>query len=248
MIIHFSNTELNHLTFQLQERWERSAAYIEERDQVWDIEMAKVLARQDRMWNGEIYTLEEIVPAAGERITLRVSTSEYRDFIFRNVKGESYIASRFGQDYLFRGMALDCLPVTQDGKFVFGIRADWAGNGTHPVGMIGGTMNKDEMEIHTFEDVRQFMGKEIAEETDLPCLIEDLKFYGLLYQEGFFTFMFTFRLPLHSGEIGAFHRDGEFSRLVAWTRQEVLITHLPATRGFRRWQARVDQVEASLFG
>jgi hypothetical protein len=241
MIIQFTEGELKSLMIQPLERWERSSAYLEEREQVWTAEMEKVIARHDHMWNGEIYTLEEIVPSA-EQVTFRVSTGEFKDAIFRQVKGHPYVVEKYGPDYFFRFMTVDCVPVTQDGKFVFGIRGDWAGGGTHPVGIIGGGINKDEMEIQNFSDICRFMQKEITEETAIQCSSDELKLYALVSQDGIYSFMFNLHLLIHSSQIDQFHRDGEFSQLVAWNEQEALETKLPVSRTFQRWLTHLKQL------
>lgn len=241
MITQFSEAELNYLTIQPVERRERSSVYLEERELVWAAEMEKVLARHDHMWNGEIYILEGIVPSE-EKITFRVSTGEFKDAVFRRVKGLAYVIEKYGPDYLFRFMTVDCVPITQDGKYVFGIRGDWAGGGTHPVGIIGGGINKDEMEIHSFADIRRFMQKELSEETAIQCPFDGLKLYALAYQDGIYSFMFTLRLPLHSGQVELLHRDGEFSQLIAWTEQEAYATTLPTSGAFRRWRTHLTRL------
>jgi hypothetical protein len=236
MIIQFSEMEISHLTIRPSVRQEFSTAYCEEREQVWAGQMAKVLARNDQMWNGEIYTLEDIRTPGEDRLTLQMSTCEYKDIVFRMLKGQEYIASRYGEGYLFRFTGVNCVPVTQDGKFVFGMRADRPEQGEPPIGGIGGTLNKDEMEIHSFPDIRRFMLREIQEETALVCTVESLRFFHLYYALASYHFWFTVRLPIDSSEVGQFHQPGEFSSLVAITQPEALAWMAPMTRAFRHWR------------
>ncbi len=239
MIIHLSGTELEHLSFQPVERGERSSAYLAERELAWAAQMEKVLARNDKMWNGEVYTLEEILTPAEGQVRFIVSTAEYKDAVFKWEKGLTYIEETYGIPYLFRFMTVDCVPVTRDGKFIFGIRGDGGGGGLHPISPIGGGLNKDEMEVHDFADVRRFMLKELEEETALACAPEAFQFYALGYEDAVFTFMFTLPLPIHSHQIQQYHRDGEFSRLIALTAQEADAISLPTARAFRQWRSQL---------
>jgi 8-oxo-dGTP pyrophosphatase MutT (NUDIX family) len=236
VIIQFSEAELNHLIIQPGERHKYSAAYYKEREQVWAGQMAKVLARAGQMWNGEIYTLEDIRTPAEDRIALQMSTCEYKDIVFRMLKGPDYIASRYGEANLVRFTGVGCVPVTRDGKFVFGIRADRPEQGAPPIGGIGGMLNKDEMEIYSFEDIRQFMLREIQEETSLDCTVDSLRFFHLYYMVNSYHFWFTVRLPIDSSEINRFHRPGEFSSLVAISQLEAFDLTVPTTRTFRNWR------------
>jgi 8-oxo-dGTP pyrophosphatase MutT (NUDIX family) len=237
MIMQFSEAELNNLTIQPVDRWKRSAAYLEEREQVWVDQMEKVVARNGHMWNGEIYSLEDILYPGEDRMTLQMSTCEYKDLVFRMLKGQEHVANHYGEVYLFRFSGVSVVPVTRDGKFVFGIRADRPEQGTPPIGGIGGTLNKDEMEIHSFADIRQCMLREIQEETALECTAETLRFFGLYAVLFSYHFWFTIRLPIHSEEINQYHRPGEFSSLVAINQQEAFDTPMPMSVGFRRWRS-----------
>ena len=229
MITHFSETELARLTIEPLARRERPAAYLHEREQVWTAQMEKVLARGGQMWNGEIYTLEDIFSADPDQLVLRMSTCEYKDLVFRFLKGPADIVKRYGPDHLVRFSGVNCVPLTQDGKYVFGIRADRPEQG-QPIGCIGGTLNQDEMVIHTFADIRQCMLREIQEETALACQAQDLRFVGLYSVLCSHHFWFTLRLPLHSQEINRCHRPGEFSSLIAISQEEADRTELSTTR------------------
>jgi 8-oxo-dGTP pyrophosphatase MutT (NUDIX family) len=235
MLTQFSETELNRLTIQTVDCWERTSAYLEEREQVWAGQMEKVLARKGQMWNGEIYTFEDILTRGDEQIVMRMSTCEYKDLVFRFLKGQEYIAGRFGEAYLFRFTGVTCVPLTADGKYIFGIRADRPEQGA-PIGVIGGTLNKDEMEIHSFADIRQCMLREIQEETALECPITHLRFFGLYFSSYSNQFRFTVRLSIHSQDINQYHRPGEFSSLIAYSQQEANETTLQTTRVFLHWR------------
>lgn len=167
MIIHFSSSELDNLTFDLVPHRDPTPAYLADRERTWDEQMARVQALNGHMWNGEIYTWEDVLIPDTNRVIIRVGTCEYKDVVFRFHQGREYVSGRYGDEALVRIMGVNVMPLTADGKFVFGQRADRPEQGA-PVGGIGGTLNKDEIEIHTFADVCRHAFTELQEETALP--------------------------------------------------------------------------------
>lgn len=234
MFIQFTEAEIQNLTIQPVERPQWSAMYLEEREQAWTAQMEQVLARNGHMWNGEIYTWEDILIPNENRVILRVGTCEYKDVVFRFLQGHEYVNERYGDESLVRIMGVNVMPVTADGKFVFGQRADRPEQGA-PVGGIGGMLNKDETEIRTFAEIRGHAFTELQEETALPVAPQDLRFFGLFAAGHSYHFLFAVRLAVGSAEIQNYHRPGEFSRLLAFTEQEARDYTLPTTPMFKRW-------------
>ena len=211
MITLFSPAELAGLAFEEIERRPLPPAYLAGRELVWQEEMAKVIARADNMWNGEIYTAERILRGGDGNLRFLVSTCEYKDFVYRRVKGAQAIEAEFGRDLLFCGCAVGFIPLTQDDQFVFGVRGDFAMDGSHPLGMIGGTLNKDEMPVWNYSDLRAYALKEIGEETALEGIEDRLRFVGMSTERYLCQFVFTAQLELYSSEVGSLNRPGEFS-------------------------------------
>lgn len=245
MIIQFTEAELQNLIIQPVARPECSAVYLEEREQAWVAQMERVLARNGHMWNGELYTLDEIQSLIEGQVVLRLGTCEYKDLVFQALQGGATIATRFGENHCLHFSGVICVPVTLDGKFVFGIRAD---RGEPTFGGIGGNLNKDEQEVHSFTDICQSMLREIQEETALPCQMEDLRFFGLHVSGGMHIFWFTALLPINSADINQYHRPGEFSSLITMTQSEAFDPTLPITGAFRRWRPYLHLLSPLLDG
>lgn len=233
MIMQFSSSELDNLTFDLVPRRDSNPTYLVDRERVWREQMARVQERNGHMWNGEIYTWEDVLIPDENNVIIRVSTCEYKDVVFRFVQGRKYVSERYGDEAIVRIMGVNVMPITADGKFVFGQRADRPEQGA-PVGGIGGTLNKDEIEIHTFADIRRHAFTELQEETALPVVPEDLRFFGLYAAGHAYNFWFVARLAIDSSEIHHYHRPGEFSRLLALSEQETRNIS-PTTPMFRLW-------------
>lgn len=247
MLIEFSEAELKSLIIQPVPRRETATEYRAERERVWATRLAEVQAHNNELWNGEVYTLEDLAHPGEEQVIFQMSTCEYKDLIFGLVSGWKEVTARHGSSHLFRFCGVNCAPVTSDGKFVFGIRADRPDQGA-PVGGIGGTLNKDEMEIHCFADIRRHMLHEIEEESALECRLEDLRFVGLYYALNSYQFWFTVRLGIHSSEVPQYHRPGEFASLFALTQEEALAVTRPTSRAFRRWLPYLGRLESLLNG
>ena len=238
----FTQAELESITIQPRPRAELVDTYLAEREAVWLDELAKADTRGDSMWNGEIYTLEDIITSTSGQVTLGMSTCEYKDVVLRMVKGREAILERYGAGYSLNASGVTWIPVTQDGRFVFGVRGDYAGRGTHPMGLIGGTLNKDEMEIRDFAGIQRFMVKEAEEETCFNPDIADLRFVALGHAPHAFLFLLTGRIGLHSEEVTNCHRGGEFSHLKAMSAEEAAAYNLPATPAFCFWRQHLDLV------
>jgi hypothetical protein len=221
MRIEFSPSELQHMQIEMIAPQTFNQAYHEERELVWTEAMEKAATQKRSLWNGDVYTFENILHQGDEHVTLQMSSCEFKDVIFKVEKGSPYIIQQYGYPHLVKLVGVICVPLTQDGKYVVGIRADQQFQGGAPVGAIGGLLSRDEMKIETFADIQAFMRKEMNEETSLIFSGHDLKLYRLIFQKNIYHFCFTLKLPIHSDEIRHFQKPGEFSELVALTQLEL---------------------------
>ena len=159
MISYLTNRELQAAVFHFRPPSVFTDQYVSEREEVWNRELERAEETGIDIWNGIVYTIEELLQPDEEILHIVLGSCEYKDIIFRIVKGRPNIINEYGISHLPKYITLDCIPVTKDGKFVFGIR----GNSTLPdggcIGLIGGTANKDEMEIRGFDDLEKFMIK-----------------------------------------------------------------------------------------
>ena len=233
MIIRFSQDELHKLSIRQIDRGVLSETYRRERQGVWDIKLAAARAEGRDLWNGEVYTIENIIQYDEDCIVIEMSSCEYKDIVLQTEKGVEAIVKQYGTDYLLRFVTVDCIPITRDGRFVFGIRGGKTIVGTGALGLIGGTLNKDEMSVERFSDISAFMQREIQEETNLPCAAETLALFSLNFFGGKYEFLFSLRVPVHSNEIAGMHKTGEFSQLIAMGLAETISTQRYGVDAFR---------------
>lgn len=229
MLIQVHPSDIHNIVFKDVPPRQFSPAYLAEREQIWLAEIDKAVHRRDLIWNGILYTVEDIYTTHQGLVVFSLGTCEFKDLVFRNIKGVDYISEVYGMDHLVRPAGVACIPVTTDSRFVFGIRGDFSGGGTHPTGLIGGTLNWDETVVHTWNDVCTHLRKEMGEETQLPYREEDLTYFGVFVHRSMYLFVFWLRLALSSSEVGPFFRPGEFSRMVALTAEEAQDPALNAT-------------------
>jgi hypothetical protein len=215
VILKLSPDEVRSIRIQHVPRRPLGAEYLEERERAWNERMSHARGHGKKLWNGTIYTVEKFLQFDESRILLELGTCEYKDIVFQNRMGAEALAERFGSAHLFSYTVADCIPITTDGKAVFGIRAAGTNIEEGAIGLIGGTLNQDERQISSLQDLTDYMKKEIDEETALPLGVPELRLYAINYYRSKFEFLYTARLAFGSAEISAFERQGEFSRLVA---------------------------------
>jgi hypothetical protein len=215
MRILFSHDEMRALHLTHVPRPTRSPAYLAERESVWQGRVTAARMKGEHLWNGELYTIEHLLQWDETHILLAMSSCEFKDVVFRVHTGLAVLAQTYGTAHLPQYVTVDCIPVTSDGQLIFGVR----GAGTHvqagKVGLIGGTLNKDEMTVASFADIVTFMQKEVHEETALLCHVDELTLFALNVFRGKYEFLFTFDAHVHSAEVRDLNTPEEFDYLMA---------------------------------
>jgi hypothetical protein len=241
MISYLTNRELQNAVFHFSPPSVFSESYVNEREKVWQQELIKAEASGKDIWNGIVYTIEEMLQPDEETLHISLGSCEYKDIIFRIVKGRPTIVKEYGISHLPKYITLDCIPVTKDGKFVFGIR----GNSSLPdggsIGLIGGTANKDEMEIRSFTDLKKFMINEIKEETGLDPAGDNVSLYSINQFNAKYEFLYKVNLDIDSSETETYHKEGEFIELLSLSSAEVHNYDGPTLDAFRFARLYIDR-------
>jgi hypothetical protein len=150
-----------------------------------------------------------------------LSSCEYKDILFRIRKGRSDIIREYGISHLSKYITMDCIPVTRDGKFVFGIRGDSTIVDGGCIGLIGGTANKDEMEIKRGSDLKKFMIREIEDETGIAVDENKLSLFSINQFNAKYEFLYKLLLDTDSSEVRLSHKEKEFVELLCLSSDEV---------------------------
>ncbi len=221
MIIRLSETELVNAQISYQIPKPLPNRYLTERENVWNKHIRKAVKSGKNIWNGIIYTIIDWTQIDKENLFITLSSCEYKDIVFRNNKGLTYIIRNYGIESISKFITFDCIPVTSDGKYVFGLRGNTTNVKSGSIGLIGGTANKDEMEITSPDDFKKFMIKEIEEETQIVVNEHSLSLFSINQFNGKFEFLYKLELNINSYEIDKIFKKGEFVDILCLSKQEV---------------------------
>lgn len=222
MITYLTDSELKNIHIQFRERKNLTEEYVNERELIWNNRIAETEKLGKNFWNGIIYSVDRFLQIDDRNIHIVLSSCEFKDVVFNIKKGIPYIIEKYGISNLSEYITLDCIPVTKDGKFVFGIRNNNTNVNSGSIGLIGGTANRDEMEINSKTDLSNFMIKEIEEETLVKVKQDKLKLYSINQFNGKYEFLYKLNLDIDSKRICEIHRNEEFAETVCLTAEEVL--------------------------
>jgi len=243
MITFFSPAELASAEIIFTGPAKSSPRYITERDEIWEQKLAKAEKENRKLWNGTIYTIEKLLQIDEENLKIVLSFCEFKDIVFRISKGIPYMQSAFGIDHIPKFITVDCIPISSDGKFVFGLRGNKTNVADGSIGLLGGTVNKDEMEISTFNDFTTFMIREIQEETHIKVEKERLNLFSLNQFRGKYEFLYTLDLEIESSKINTILKDDEFSEMLCLSREEVFAWNRPTVDAFRYCRNYIDKIK-----
>ncbi len=221
MISYLTDKEIQNVKIDFRVNKSLSEAYIEERELIWLERISKTKKLGKSIWNGTIYTIEKLIQIDEENIYIVMGDCEFKDIVFRISKGVPYIIEKYGVSHVPIFITLDCIPITTDGKFVFGLRGNNTNVENECIGLIGGTANKDEMEIHSIEEFSQFMVKEIEEETLIKVRDNKLSLFSLNQFNSKYEFLYTLQLDISSENIHQIHKNDEFTDLLCMSKTEV---------------------------
>ena len=241
MISYLTNYELQNAVFHLRPPRQLSEKYNDERELVWRHELERTKKSGKGIWNGIVYTIEEMLQPDDETLHIVLSSCEYKDIVFRIKKGRSNILKEYGISHLPKYITLDCIPQTRDRKFVFGIRGNSTILDGGCIGLIGGTANKDEMEINCVEDLKKFMITEIKEETRIKVAENKLSLYSINQFNAKYEFLYKLFLDIDSSEISMCHKEGEFHELLCLTAVEVHKYSGPTLDAFNYSRLYIDK-------
>lgn len=221
MMIHFSHEEQAHLQIRQVARRPLSDGYLTAREQGWTRRQQRAATEGTHIWNGEIYTIERILQYDEQRLVLEMATCEFKDIVYRVQEGVEAIEGRHGSDHVMPFVTVDCLPMTADGKLVFGVRSRGTTAQPGTLGLIGGTLNRDEMVVERFADIGRFMAQEISEETSLPVRISQLVLFSLNFFRAKYEFLYTCKLDASARDLAQLCKPGEFVQLLALAPQDL---------------------------
>lgn len=157
-------------------KYKPSKEYKQASSLIWRDLLAKIRKNGGRAWNGQVYRLNSI-SKRGEKILL---TLDYLDYKTHYAIDKLYHLTK-GLDFKNKpnGIYVSFIPRTKDGKIVYGVKSKKTIS-KYKIGLLGGTLNRDEIKLTKGEDLRKFTKNELKEELGLEkSKIKEIKGRGI---------------------------------------------------------------------
>lgn len=209
-----------------------SKEYEEERNRIWISKVEEGRKVGKPFFNGELYRYMGVDNESSPEPVLRLGLMTYADRLMKTVVPIDEIESRYGSDHVMIHSCVDAIPVTTDGKIVYGVKKRSVDLVEGKVGYVSGNMNADEVRVRTFEDVYSMMMKELEEETSIHPDRKSMRFAKLGVTESWMSCYFIYELGFSSSELHRLEKDDEFDHFVAGTPEEIVNMNVPATSDF----------------
>ena len=184
----------------------RSSEYLQQRELAWDRAKTR---HGDNLWNGKVCTIRHAA-VRDARLDISTGSCEYKDIVFKREIGADRLAQRFGP------AAVDChtftaaLPITADGRLIFGRVGSGTIQSEGLLDFVGGSLNLDEHPIRSIEDIRTVTAQELAQEIGLEVRASDCELLSVNFHGGCCYFLFLVSVD---GTI-PFRRNREVGSLV----------------------------------
>jgi 8-oxo-dGTP pyrophosphatase MutT (NUDIX family) len=159
----------------VQSDWAVPADYDQAVDRIWSQKQQEARAGGYAIWDGTLYRVANVSEVAGrqEAITLRLGTIPYRYVASYPLLQDQYRHWKLPPSH---HLSTAAVIRTRDGQYVFGRRSR---NGT--IDLIGGSAQRDELEIAAGIDLQRNVTKEIREEIGVEAsAIGDVVGIGIL--------------------------------------------------------------------
>jgi|GEM_PF-2158822 len=167
--------------FNAVTQWQCDSAIKEKADTVWQKKVGDYKAKGITVWDGDTYRLDNLAQVSSvkeEQILLALSIIKYRyvstypDFL------DYYDAHPESNPH---HVSIGAMLKTSDGFWVFGERGK-SSTSTTNIDLIGGGLNKSELEINNGADIYRQLLNELHEEAGiLPSIISSCEGIGILH-------------------------------------------------------------------
>ncbi len=170
-------------------------------EQCWqDAHKGRISIGLAPLWQSIIYRLNSF--KVSEQLHLSLGETTFKELQGTNATNW-ILGDIYGKDFLANGIIVQGIVFTKDGKLILGKRNNRVKEGFETWAIFGGSLNKDEIEVNTSQDIFEMIKRELYEEigindTDiialrLRALFEDWKSYPVL--------LFTAQLDLTENEV-----------------------------------------------
>lgn len=219
-------------------RWEPSTELASLVDERWDKQFKELTSRGVELWDGDLYrvdNLEELIKADGAApLKLRLSTIKYRYASTYKELTDDYVRLNESPPIY---SSIVSLILTSDNKFVFGKRSKFNVN-SFQTDLIGGLLQRDELEINVGVDLYRTLLKEMHEEVGIEeSNIESSKGIGIIQSKNSnVIFIAGTRLKINSQEMQQVfaNRTAEEMQEIVFVEPSRLVKTLSELGGYRK--------------
>ncbi|UTY57082.1 NUDIX hydrolase [Massilia sp. erpn] len=184
--------------------------YIAQREACWASECARL---GKNLWNGVVYSTESI-HWENTRLIVELGLVEYKDIVFKRVRGAETIADTFSPAAVKRHMFTAVMPVDAEGKVLLGRVGALSIQDPGLLDLVGGSLNTSELDLQTLDSIREFSTLEFVQETGVSLAPKDLRLWSINHDGDCVFFVFKVAYDLQRLSDG-FISNGELTELVA---------------------------------
>jgi hypothetical protein len=200
----------------------QTSPYIEQREVFWEEKLKAVQARGAQIWNGDIYYLDAL-EVKDNHIYLDLGVGSFKDLAFLIDKGTEYISSNLAESDLSCYATVLVFLKTVDGKYIFPVTNGSTYQESGKVHVLGGNLNRDEVQISSIDDIYQQASNEISEETNLTATKDLLQLDSIFINNSRCNFIFTYNHLFEENEIANISRNTELGQFKSFTKEEYLM-------------------------
>ena len=216
--------------------------YIDNRDIFWDSKVSIAKQNGKDLWNSPVIFFHRVNIIDDQEMIIEFRLGEYKDVLFQRELGRKEVYEKYGKDTLLNHVGIEALVITNDNKFVFGLRNNRTLLDPGALCPVTGTLSINEQKVNNFEDIVTFMGKEISEELNTAFDKNKLTFHSLNFCSKYYAFTFIYGLDVSSEEAKALYNEGEYDGTVVLTREEFVNYTKPEISSIKVYKNFVDEI------
>lgn len=222
MRITFTEEELKNLKIVHIKDHELSKEYVRDRDASWDDMVEEGRKNGKEFWNGLLYSFEGIYQNDLTCPVIYFGQMQYKDRLFKKKIGEEDIVLKYGHENLLIHCGVSLNIITKDKRFVIGRKRSSIGFQKSIYAQIGGNLNKDELQINDFSDIKKYILKETEEESGLKLNLNDVKFQQISAFDSYRGFNFVYYSNLSQEDVRKIQPTEEFLTFETLNLNEIL--------------------------
>ena len=228
------------IVIQKAKKREYSKEYHVLREKIWKEEKQKY---QNNIWNGELYTVEEIKNSdSNGQLVLSLGLCEYKDIVLKNKIGIKKLYASFGSKMIPKHLFITVIPKTTNNKYLFVKIGSATYQNEGVLDLIGGSLNHDEQKIESLEDIKKAAVSELKEEAEINVNIDSLKGFVIIRYNASYHFVFSLNTSVDANGLRAKKDSHEISKVVELSKKEIKNYKDSSTKEFEFCKKYIEEL------